>query len=785
MFNHTAEHLLKRFHLAYLAPCYKGHLFDNLGFMGNTECSQQILDGTYEYPPDTDIWTKKILQEAHHTFMQMSGIEISTSVTTEDFQYFWQQVDEQTLLSFSGATFSHYKAATFHCMLLAMHAAYLSACAKKRIPLSRWGVGLTVLLEKIIGNNFVHKLQAICLLEANFNWINKMIFAIRMIGVALARKRMIPGECFSKKGSNCISAVMTKIFISDESRIHHHSASVIGNDFSDCYDRIAHNVAAVSLRAFDVPQPAINILLKTMETLGFFLWTGFGESTDLYGSTHEERLAGYGQGNAASGLGFTALSSLIVNAYLRERFGTKMYSSYYRRLLLLTVVMYVDDTDMIHWAQNPSCSPGNLIAAAQTATYAWGGLVIATGAAMKPEKCYAYFLPYLYDNSQARLRPIRSLLPPFGYIALANGTTARSHMRVPLPDGTSAPIPTLRNEEASLMLGVWVGSASGGTMHVREMAPKGYNWADRMKSHPFPHDLAWRSFIHQLQPGMMWGIATVVMSPLKLLEQFQRVYFRCLPSLNVNRHINLPWRLIQERYLGLGLPNYALISLASKLSLIQCGGGFNNADARAIMIGYKSIMMEVGLHGNTMDHDYKTHLILVTNNTWYKNVWELVHYFKIRLVFHPDYQLKPVRKGDKSLMSEFMRIRYRRDDLLLLNIMRMHKKVIHLLDIVMCNGKTIMSEMLTYLPGQSNVYKFPTQKPTQVDKALWETALCKISSEFKVLTLPLQEYISSLYTQPHWRLSLEGHDLHHNVAHNSKEYHKVYNPRTDPFQQQT
>ncbi len=76
VFNHTAEHLSKRFCLAYLAPCYKGQLFDDLGFMGDTECSQQILDGTYKYPPDTDIWTKKILQEAQHTFMQMSGIEI-------------------------------------------------------------------------------------------------------------------------------------------------------------------------------------------------------------------------------------------------------------------------------------------------------------------------------------------------------------------------------------------------------------------------------------------------------------------------------------------------------------------------------------------------------------------------------------------------------------------------------------------------------------------------------------------------------------------------------------
>ncbi len=102
----------------------------------------------------------------------------------------------------------------------------------------------------------------------------------------------------------------------------------------------------------------------------------------------------------------------------------------------------------------------------------------------------------------------------------------------------------------------------------------------------------------------------------------------------------------------MGLPNYGLVSLASKLSLIQHGWGFDNIDARAIMIGYESFMMEVGLYGSTMDHDYKTHLILVTNNTWYKNVWELVHYFKIRLVFHTNYQLKPVRKIDKLLMLD-------------------------------------------------------------------------------------------------------------------------------------
>jgi hypothetical protein len=157
----------------------------------------------------------------------MSGTEIAMVITTEDFQNYWQQVDERTLSSFSSVTFSHYKAAAFHYMLLAMHAAYLTACARKSIPLKRWGVGLTVLLEKIIGNNFVHKLRSICLLEADFNWMNKMIFAKWMIEIAL-EKKLIPGECFSKRGSNCISAVMTKIFICNKSRIHHHNMLLEG-----------------------------------------------------------------------------------------------------------------------------------------------------------------------------------------------------------------------------------------------------------------------------------------------------------------------------------------------------------------------------------------------------------------------------------------------------------------------------------------------------------------------------------------------------------------------------
>ncbi len=112
-----------------------------------------------------------------------------------------------------------------------------------------------------------------------------------------------------------------------------------------------------------------------MKTMRFYLRTGFGESKASYGGTDEERFSGYGQVNVAAGLDFRAMSLLLVNAYLRDGFGAQIYSSYYKQLLLLAA---------IHWAGQPTCSPSKLIAAVQTATYAWGSLAIATGAAMKP-----------------------------------------------------------------------------------------------------------------------------------------------------------------------------------------------------------------------------------------------------------------------------------------------------------------------------------------------------------------------------------------------------------------
>ena len=52
------------------------------------------------------------------------------------------------------------------------------------MPLQRWLHSLTVMLEKEAGNINIDKLRAICLFEANLDWVLKVIYAKQMMANA-------------------------------------------------------------------------------------------------------------------------------------------------------------------------------------------------------------------------------------------------------------------------------------------------------------------------------------------------------------------------------------------------------------------------------------------------------------------------------------------------------------------------------------------------------------------------------------------------------------------------
>jgi hypothetical protein len=93
--------------------------------------------------------------------------------------------------------------------------------------------------------------------------------------------------------------------------------------------------------------------------------------------------------------------------------------------------------------------------------------------------------------------------------------------------------------------------------------------------------------------------------------------------------------------------------------------------------------------------------------------------------------------------------------------------------------------MLTGSPGHSDYHKFPTQYPTTANLTIWNTAICRKSLVFLVLTVKLHEYISSPHSSPLWLLGDFGTTLHHNIIQGNKLYHKVYLPLSNTLARRT
>ena len=69
VFGTVSRHLAEQFRLSFLAPCCKpGKLFDDIGFLGDTEAASRILLGTYDFPPDTDPATRLLFEETAATY---------------------------------------------------------------------------------------------------------------------------------------------------------------------------------------------------------------------------------------------------------------------------------------------------------------------------------------------------------------------------------------------------------------------------------------------------------------------------------------------------------------------------------------------------------------------------------------------------------------------------------------------------------------------------------------------------------------------------------------------
>jgi hypothetical protein len=195
--------------------------------------------------------------------------------------------------------------------------------------------------------------------------------------------------------------------------------------------------------------------------------------------------------------------------------------------------MFVDDTDLIV-TQPHFRHAEDVQQELQQSVDAWANLLISTGGSLNPDKCYWYMVDYICVDGEWNYCP-----------------TVEWEVTIPMPDGSRYPIAQQEVTTENKMLGVWSNPAGIDTSHLTEHVTKKYiQWIDRSTNGHLPCRLNWTSYKFKLYPGIRYGLATLATLTSQVDTLFQKLEYRALQLLGVNRSIKREWRNIPVPSVG-------------------------------------------------------------------------------------------------------------------------------------------------------------------------------------------------------------------------------------------
>jgi hypothetical protein len=336
------------------------------------------------------------------------------------------------------------------------------------VVLERWGRGLSVMLEKMFGCALITKLWSILLMEADFNATNKIIYSQRMLQTA-RKYKLMPEEVFRERNCLADDGTLIKVLFYDIVHQTRLPAGISAVDADNCYNRIAHPIVSLVFQALGVPQEAIFLMLTTIQDMKFFLRTGFGDSKDYAGSTGGKKTQGMCQGNGASPAAWTVTSITMINGQKRKGHGIHLICSITKKNLHLVGTLIVDDTDLEHLDMNKVETIAEVHAALQNSIHNWGRILIATGGALKPAKCFYHLISFTWK-------------PDGMWQYSSNDKRSNMNILVPIEDGLLAAIKHLPVTTPTKTLGQMTcltGSSNGA---IAQMNKKAQGWIDQAKS---------------------------------------------------------------------------------------------------------------------------------------------------------------------------------------------------------------------------------------------------------------------------------------------------------------
>ena len=467
-------------------------------------------------------------------------------------------------------------------------------------------------------------------------------------------------------------------------------------------------------QAFGVPLSATESMLTTIQEMKFFLRTGFGDSTDFANSKLEIKTQGLCQGYGTSPAGWAVVSICIINAHKRKGHGAHFICPITKLTSHIAGVIYIDDTDLIHFRMDEDQGKEDAFYHLQEAITNWGRLLIASGGALKPVKCFFHLISFQFKED--------------GTWKYENNKEEEEFRAVvPLTEGTSGLIEHLGVNESIKTLGSFTcpsGCNKGSIEYMQ--TKKGSAWKDMVSAGKLSRRDLWFMLEKQFWPRISFGLCAVTASHKELSDSLMKIFYEILPQGGIRRTARKGTRQLAAGFYGIGCPHPAVECLIAQLNKLIMHYGSHSCLGLNMQTSVELFIIEMGMSPQPFKESYQTCHHWVTPS-WFKSIWEKASTLDIEIEL-AQLPLQPPRERDSWLMAEFIRLNYDQHVLKKLNRVRIHQQVIFLSDVMDASGRVIDQ---TYLERQYHNEKgskliFPKEDPSDSDFRLWNVAIPQI-----------------------------------------------------------
>ena len=691
-------------------PPMMSPLIHDLGYLADTPEARAILDGTYIPAPETDQYAIMLLQAMKMPDNVKDHPMTNTEVTPENNARAWAKQKEAVSSEPEGLSFSHYKAGAQDTEINRFDALLRCLPYKYGFSPTHWQEITDVEILKKAGVYDIDKMRTITLMDAAYNMNNKQL-GKDLLEHAENLGNLAREQYGSRKHHQSCTAATNKVLTMDLLRMRRQAGALCSNDAKSCYDRIVHNVAALSMLRQGAPRGAVNSLLLTLQHAKHKIRTGFGVSTKHYGRFRLPPLQGLGQGNGVAPTGWAVISTVLINMMRTAGFGLQIMTCLSVTLVSFLCYAFVDDTDLVHTGPSVDTTGLQILQDMQRFVEHWEGGLRATGGALRVDKSCWYLIDFKWQANTWR------------YISK---TDLPGDITVRDADGQMKTLPRLEPHEAIETLGIFISMDGNNEKQVEKLRDKAETYAEHTRTGFLTKEEAWHSLHSTVMKTLEYPMEAMSLTRQQWDYIMAPILKVALPRSGIVRTFPRDVLYGPNKSTGMGMMHPYYRQYFKHLELAMKEILKPTITAELLTATMEQLKLEIGFPCENDDWDLPRFSQCLTNS-WIKEL--LLFCDNEGIALHDTTaNLELCTTADRYLMKEFANAHYTPSELKILNECRMFLRVISVSDLCTADLTKITNDAyLGRLTRHRSHLGWPRRPPSLPSPHwhLWQKALTK------------------------------------------------------------